>query len=249
VSIQDWPPRPRPRLARAVATACGSAILVGLAAVGVLVQPESAAVLVPLAVLGAVITFCRQDLSSPTGRAGRALRPSAVTALQVYSGGVSVVGLSALAGSATSSILTFLALAAAARWWAREQRTHGWLQVGAEQPGEPLSPTWHLGTATTAQLRLRWRASYLKLDRAPDPSVRAHIAATRRDLLTEFERRDPAGFTRFLASRDPAASYPLRFCRRLTRHARDGVDGRDPLKTANPEAPNPPGTDKGATRS
>jgi len=237
MSIHDRSPRARPCLARTVVNTCGGAVLVGLAAVGVLVQPATAIALIPLAMLGAIITLSRQDLSSPTGRGNQALLPAAVTAIQVYIGGLSLVGFAMVTSSASTSILTFLALAAAARWWIREQRTHGWLQVGADQPGEPLTPTWHLESATTAQLRRRWRASYLRLDRAPSPMARAHIAATRRDLLTEFERRDPAGFTRFLASRDPAGSYPIRFCRRVTHHARDRLDGRGPADRANPRGP------------
>jgi len=238
MSIHGRPPGTAPRSAGTVAEACGGAVLAGLAAVGVFAQPENATVVVPLAMLGAVVTFRRHGgLSSPTGRGGRALLPAATTALQICGGGMGAVGLCALAGGASTSILTFLALAAATLWWTREQCAHGWLQVGGDQPGEPLTPTWHLETATTAQLRLRWRASYLRLDRTPDPTVRAHIAATRRDLLTELERRDPAGFTKFLASRSPAAIYPFRFCRRGPHHDQlaPADNSRGPLTARSPD--------------
>jgi hypothetical protein len=238
MSLHGRPPRTAPRSTGTVVEACGGAVLVGLAALGAFAQPESTTVVVPLAMLGAVITFRRHGgLSSPTGRRGWALLPAAMTALLVCGGGLGAVGVWALAGPASTSILTFLALAAAALWWTREQCAHGWLQVGGDQPGEPLTPTWHLETATTAQLRLRWRASYLRLDRTVDPTVRAHIAATRRDLLTEFERRDPAGFTKFLASRNPAVSYPFRFCRRGTQHGQlaPADDSRGPLTARSPD--------------
>ena len=238
MSIHGRPPRTARRSAGTVAEGCGGAVLVGLAAVGVFAQPESTTVVVPLALLGAVLTFRRHGgLSSPTRRGGRALPPAAMTALQICGGGMGAVGLWAFAGPASTPILTFLALAAAALWWTREQCAHGWLQVGGDQPGEPLTPTWHLETATTAQLRLRWRASYLRLDRTSDPTVRADIAATRGDLLTEFQRRDPAGFTKFLASRNPAAIYPFRFCRRGTHHGQwaPADDSRGPLTARSPD--------------
>ncbi|HEY2095716.1 MAG TPA: hypothetical protein VGH72_04605 [Pseudonocardia sp.] len=141
---------------------------------------------------------------------------AAVTAFEVYVVGLSLVGLVVLTGLAATPILTFAVVCGAGRWWIRGQRSHGWLLVGDDPSGQPLAPRSPLELTSTAALCRRWRASYLRLDRAPSPVTRERIAAARRDLLAEFERRDPAGFARFLASRDPAGRYPVRFCRDMT---------------------------------
>jgi hypothetical protein len=202
-------------LALTAVITCGRAVLVGLAAWGVLVQPEIVAVLVPVAIVAAIITYSHTELNSRADDRSRIpLQAASATAIKVYSGGLSVLGLVVLGGyAAPSIILTFVALTAVALWWAREQNIHGWLLVGDYSPGEPPTPTWPLEAATTTQLRERWRATYLQLRHAPNPIVRTRTAALRRDLLTEFQRRDPAGFSRYLASRNPAARYPVRFCR------------------------------------
>jgi len=61
------------------------------------------------------------------------------------------------------------------------------LDLGTERANANASAV----IATPMVNRLRWRASYLRLDRTPDPTVRAHIAATRRDLLTDVSQQIP----------------------------------------------------------
>jgi hypothetical protein len=208
------PPQARHGVARTVARACGVALLVGLAAAGVLLQPMSVASLVPLALTASVVSFSRRGPApSSVGECRGLCAAAAVTALAVYLGGLSVVGLVVLAGLAATPILTFVLVCVGGRWWVQGQRTHGWLLIGDDPHGEPLAPLSPLELASTAQLCRRWRASYLRLGRAPGAVARERIAAARRDLLAEFERRDPPGFARFLASREPAARYPVRFCR------------------------------------
>lgn len=212
-----WPPGARHRVARIVLSAGGAAVLASLAAAGVLLEPMSVASLVPLAMVGAVVRFSRPGPTPSSIDDCRALAAAAaVTAFEVYVVGLSLVGLVVLTGLAATPILTFAVVCGAGRWWIKGQRRHGWLLVGDDPSGQPLAPRSPLELTSTAALCRRWRASYLRLDRAPSPVTRERIAAARRDLLAEFERRDPAGFARFLASRDPAGRYPVRFCRDMT---------------------------------
>ena len=204
-------------MARIVLSAGGAAVLASLAAAGVLLEPMSVASLVPLAMVGAVVRFSRSGPTPSSIDDCRALvAAAAVTAFEVYVAGLSLVGLVVLTGLAATPILTFAVVCGAGRWWIKGQRSHGWLLVGDDPSGQPLAPHSPLELTSTAALCRRWRASYLRLDRAPSPVTRERIAAARRDLLAEFERRDPAGFARFLASRDPAGRYPVRFCRDMT---------------------------------
>lgn len=187
--------------------------MLGLATVGVLTHPTAVGALLPMAMVVGAVSFGHRDLvSRAAGRPGVPVRVAAVPAIAAYSGGLSVVGLVVLTGAAAPPILAFLILSAATLWSARGQNTHGWVRVGHYPPREPPAPVLPLQTATTTQLRQWWRDSYLWLRQAPDPAGRARVAVPRGDLLAEFERRDPAGFTGFLTSGNPAARYPNRFC-------------------------------------
>jgi hypothetical protein len=204
-------------VARTVLCAGGVAVLASLAAAAVMLEPMSVASLVPLAMVGAVVRFSRPGPTASSIDDCRSLAAAAaVTAFEVYFAGLSLVGLVVLTGLAATPILTLVVVCGAGRWWIKGQRRHGWLLIGDDPSGQALAPRSPLELTPTPALCRRWRASYLRLDRAPSPATREHIAAARRDLLAEFERRDPAGFARFLASRDPAGRYPVRFCRDIT---------------------------------
>jgi hypothetical protein len=209
-----WSPGARHRVARTVLNAGGAAVLASLTAAGVVLEPMSVASLVPLAMVGAVVRFSRPGPTPSSIDDCRALAAAAaVTAFEVYVAGLSLVGLVVLTGLAATPILTLVVVCGAGRWCIKGQRSHGWLLVGDDPSGQALAPRSPLELTPTTALCRRWRASYIRLDRAPSPATRERIAAARRDLLAEFERRDAAGFTRFLASRDPAGRYPVRFCR------------------------------------
>ena len=111
------------------------------------------------------------------------------------------------------------------------------LLVGIAPAGEPPTPPGPWETTSTAALSQRWRATYLQLDRDPNPIARASITQARRDLLTELQRRDPTGFARFLASRDPAGRYPLRFCRDVRGNRPGHRASQRPVDTATPHGP------------
>jgi hypothetical protein len=64
---------------------------------------------------------------------------------------------------------------------------------------------------STSELCLTWRRSYLALLDATSSPARCNIVRIRGCLLDELERRDPAGFTRWLDTGARAGSDPSRY--------------------------------------
>jgi hypothetical protein len=65
--------------------------------------------------------------------------------------------------------------------------------------------------ASTTQLCRAWQASYAGLQSAESHSVRLRIIDARQRCLDELERRDPVGFSAWLASAASPAGSPERF--------------------------------------
>jgi hypothetical protein len=221
-------------LARGSVITCSRAALLALAAFAVVVEPSVVVAVVPLVGLSVIIFLGITEPGSPSAPTTRTpLAVAVASAVELYVRGLSLVGLIILTGRAAVSILTVLILCAGARWWARGQLVNGWLRVGDHPTSAPLTPLCPLHSASTAQLCRRWRATYLRFQRDSSPIVLERIASLRGELLAEFERRDPAGFARFLRSGDPAGCYPARHCRRSTGQpsggpfAPDRLAGRD----------------------
>jgi hypothetical protein len=78
--------------------------------------------------------------------------------------------------------------------------------LGSVPPDARLMPT-----LPTPALCWEWRRSYLAVARASKPDELTRIAALRAAYLDELERRDPAGFRRWLDSGARAASDPGRY--------------------------------------
>jgi len=102
-----------------------------------------------------------------------------------------------------------VAVLAAAGWWCgRRALTRGTrgrpaVSVQATVPG-----------AATEELCLVWRRSGERARGVPDDDPeRGQLAAVRQLLLDEMERRDPAGFRRWLAGGAMAGTDPLPFLR------------------------------------
>jgi hypothetical protein len=55
--------------------------------------------------------------------------------------------------------------------------------------------------------------------------------------LTAIQRRDPAGFARFLRSGSPAARYPVRFCRARAGNTPHRIDRPRSVDTPAPHGP------------
>lgn len=72
-------------------------------------------------------------------------------------------------------------------------------------------PDGPLGPLTDSQLCLAWRISFLALLRSPDLDRTAHLVRRRQEYLDELERRNPAGFARWLYAGARPASDPSRY--------------------------------------
>ncbi len=68
-----------------------------------------------------------------------------------------------------------------------------------------------LDALSTPQLCLAWRSSYLRLHRVTSSPATAQIVLVRQRMLDELERRDRAGFERWLSTGARADSDPSRY--------------------------------------
>lgn len=73
---------------------------------------------------------------------------------------------------------------------------------------DPMPPDDVLAEISTRQLCRDWRASYTALQRSCDPAAAARLVHTRLCYLNEMERRDRAGFKRWIDSGARAAGDP-----------------------------------------
>lgn len=91
-------------------------------------------------------------------------------------------------------------------------------------PLHPAAPTFRIGAAGSVRAVLppvrflssrslgeEWLRTTALLDASPEPSTRDAVAARRRSVLDELERRDPAGFARWLAHGTDRGSNPAEF--------------------------------------
>jgi len=130
-------------------------------------------------------------------------RVGTVSAAAAFVAGVSGAEVVVLSGFvAGSGIVVVLA---AAGWWAGRRalsrETRDGISVRTTVPG-----------AATDELCLVWRRSDEELRRVPDDDPeRGQLAEVRQLLLAELERRDPAGFSRWLHGGAMAGADPLPF--------------------------------------
>ena len=124
-----------------------------------------------------------------------------VTALLLLSGGVVLAG-AAVTALAVVSVLGLLLV----RWAVRAARADSAASAAASWPGaeRPVS------AMSVPALGEEWVRSSAELARAEDPAGRQALVRRRQEALDELERRDPAGFGRWLADgatvdSDPAA--------------------------------------------
>jgi hypothetical protein len=75
----------------------------------------------------------------------------------------------------------------------------------------PVQPVLGPRSLSDQQLRQTWQNSYLTLQERPTVSRAMAIVEERAMQLAEFERRNPAGFTMWLASGASAAGIPLTY--------------------------------------
>ena len=116
-------------------------------------------------------------------------------------------GCVVLAGAAVTALAVVVALGVLlVRWAVRAARADGAASAAASWPGagRPVS------VMSVPALGEEWVRSSAALARAEDPAARQALVRRREEALDELERRDPAGFGRWLADgatvdSDPAA--------------------------------------------
>lgn len=101
-------------------------------------------------------------------------------------------------------------------------------------PLHPAAPTFRIGSAgsprsvlppvrglSSRSLGEEWLRTTALLDASPEPITREAVAARRGSVLDELERRDPAGFARWLAHGTERGSNPAEFLREEPRAGGD----------------------------
>ncbi|EWM12100.1 hypothetical protein KUTG_02404 [Kutzneria sp. 744] len=133
---------------------------------------------------------------------------------------LAVAGMATVADALTVTILLGAVLAVSG-WFGWRL----WRGTYAERPGDDVVeltsfrpptmlrtlPTGRDHDLSTEELCLVWRCSYVQLQRAADEPARQRIIRARQECLDELERRDRAGFARWLASGARAGSNPRRY--------------------------------------
>ncbi|MDT7743409.1 MAG: hypothetical protein QOE59_2487 [Actinomycetota bacterium] len=201
--------------------------LVALAGAALMGAPRMVIPAVVLGALAGIVAYvvalgptAPPPAAQATARA-RAWRLGAVVALVA----LAVSGTAVLLGDATGPVLLFAALVVIARSWSRVRPAAAWIRARTVARSAPAAtatdrrptattPPQHgatLSTCGTAALRATWQRSYHHLREVADEAELDALLDLRRRCLDEFERRDPAGTARWLATEPrPAGTGPYR---------------------------------------
>jgi hypothetical protein len=184
-------------------------------------------VLVAVGVVAVLAAWVAYGAARAYGRAA-----AVEAAWKVTAGTVSVIvlvtGIVVLAGGAVAVLVSGMAGVTAAAVWILRHRRSG--SAGARAPGtapatddgdpEPLLAAVRLsgwqppvGLLPTSVLGSEWLRTTSVLGRPVEPAARQEIVRRRQETLDELERRDPAGFARWLAAGAAADSDPADFVR------------------------------------
>jgi hypothetical protein len=198
---------PRPALVLGVA---GAAAGIPLAMVGLVAAPAAA---VPAAMVGGLVAAGiamrlgdRPGSDIPARR--RAMARAGGTAGGLWLAGTGVV---VLLGASTASVLVALLVVGV------PAAVLGWRSVrpvelaAAAAPVTVQAPAPAPAALSTAELCLAWRRSYLELGELPAGPARDELVTHRQSMLDELERRDPAGFRRWLEAGARAGGDPGRY--------------------------------------
>ena len=184
-------------------------------------------VLVPVAVVAVLAGWVAYAAARERGRNAAFQAASKVTAGTV-SVIVLVTGLVVLTGGAIAVLVSGMVGVTGGAVWLR--KTWRARSAGARAPGTasvphdgdpaPLLPlVWHsgwqppVGLLPTSVLGSEWLQTTSALGRRVEPATRQEIIRRRQETLDELERRDPAGFARWLAAGAAADSDPADFVR------------------------------------
>jgi hypothetical protein len=216
----------------------GTAVVVGallgafalIVAPGVSLSAAACGVFIGVLALKWVRDVAPGDAESKA-RAGR--RAWLIVGTSVTGGWLALAGLVLLLGSASGPALLLLMITFAGWWWRRSRSgTAPWVNpwravqnslLHAAQGPQQVRSIVRLpdpqvpylmpvpADLSTPELCLAWRRTYLVLLEVSADTPRDDIVALRERLLDEIERRDPAGFTRWLETGARAGSDPGRF--------------------------------------
>jgi hypothetical protein len=147
-----------------------------------------------------------------------------------------VVGLTVLAGGAGAAVISGLAVVTAAAVWQLKARRARHAGRGAPGPARlmgdgdrtPMPPAVLLSRSqppvsllSTSVLGTEWLRTTAALASPLEPAARQAVIRHRQETLDELERRDPAGFARWLGAGAATESDPSIFVRG------DGATGSD----------------------
>jgi hypothetical protein len=208
---------------------CWMVLVYALGAVGAAVTIINAAWGAVLAVAAAsAVISCLASIAG-RGRTSPIGSPPLPTAAMVgAAGGLAMLGSAAFVGliGIVTAVLLVALSPAAITWYASGVRST--LKVllserllSANDSGDgghhsdPFDSAHGLRgvprSLTDSQLCLAWRTSYTALQRSRGLAHRGRLVAARQGYLDELERRDPSGFSRWLAAGARPASDPSKY--------------------------------------
>jgi hypothetical protein len=213
-------------------TALGVGALLGafalIVAPGVSLSAAACGVVVGILGLRWIRDVAPGDAASKA-RAGR--RGGLIVGTSVTGGWLAFTGLVLLLGSASGPALLLLLITLSVWLWRRSRcrtapHVSPWRTVqdgllrAAQRPHQVTPPPSQVPCAapvpadlSTPELCLAWQRTYLVLLDVSADTPRDNIVALRGRLLDEIERRDPAGFTRWLETGARAGSDPGQYLR------------------------------------
>jgi hypothetical protein len=183
-------------------------------------------VVLVMAALGGCVAYSARD----DGRAAAvdaAWKAAAATVAVI----VLVTGVVVLAGAAVAALVLGLAVVTGGALWflktRRPGRAAGAPVTGAGSPTPALTAVWvspwqpPVSLLPTSDLGGEWLRTTSALASPVEPATHQEIIRRRQETLDELERRDPAGFARWLAAGAATDSDPATFVRE------DRTTGRD----------------------
>jgi hypothetical protein len=203
-----------------VAGAAAALVLVSVGVIGLVVEPLQ---LLWSVVLGAVVGggVHLRNLGRVAGRSTMSVLCDSVVLAGLATVAICAVctGLAVVLGTVSGPVIIMLVLASTP-WALRglhrafprgsavsEEQVLRRLEPNREVPGPPVVAA----DLSTGELCLAWRRSYLVLIETPFGPGRDAVVSRRRELLDELERRDHAGFVRWIDTGARAASDPGRY--------------------------------------
>jgi hypothetical protein len=186
-------------------------VLAGLAAVGGVSLGGTGLVAVTLV---AVVTAC---IAAGIVRDGNPRQSRHVAAEAAWRAGVAAVavllllsGCTVLAGGALTALLAALTVGGLLVWWALRSARTGRRPSASVVP-LPGAVGVPVRSLTVEALGREWLRTSAALAQTRGAAARQALVERRREALDELERRDPAGFARWLAEGATVDSDPARY--------------------------------------